>query len=125
MHIGDIICVRKRTYYHYGIYVGEGQMVHFASEASDRNYRQYVIHLTTVAEYRRIGKSVLISFGKLRSPMSIVDILSKVHKELGKKGYDFLFNNCAHFVCESVWGSRRFAVLRLILIRILVRCTLL
>lgn len=119
---GDILCIRKKFYYHYAIYISPKEIVHFSATSNKQSQRDYSIHTETTYNYMDKSVVTIIPFKALKNKQPLNIIIHNANTKLGKKGYNFIFNNCAHFVCECIWGTRHFAVLRLIFLRVKNRC---
>lgn len=94
LHAGDHLSVRRyfpAPYTHHGIYVGEGQVVHF-SEGEIR-----------MDELESFGARETIR--KVHSPLGCTseEVVLKAFVRLGEQGYNLIFNNCEHFAlwCRS------------------------
>ncbi len=106
---GDIIRVKVKFYYHYGIFVDENTVVQFGYPDNEGIPPKEIAVVTTDVETFLAGgfgetASITKAESKSRrSPQKTVDYaLSKV----GTTGYNILHNNCEHFVNECVFGNK-------------------
>lgn len=90
---GDHIRVTRGFYAHDGIYVGDGQVIHFWGMRNNK------------AEGRVRRDSVSIFLGRAKA-IQIVDygvsfaddeVVRRAYSRLGQDGYNVLFRNCQHF----------------------------
>lgn len=108
---GDIIRIKVREIYHYGIYVSDTEVIQFGTppDASRRIDDADVSVLSTdIDVFRNHGfpeVGVLSVAERIRrfSPRKTVDL---ARERIGEKGYHLLKNNCEHFVYECVFGTK-------------------
>jgi len=104
---GDILYVNRGIYKHYGVYTGDGKVIHFAPLAgTEINAENAVIHETTLKNFLKDG--TLSIDKKIKAITSRRKIVERARSQIGKKSYNLAFNNCEHFahwcktgVCES------------------------
>lgn len=104
MKAGDIIAVRRRIgYSHFGVYVGNGNVVHFSGrKKGELNPLQSRIIKTDIKFFQRSGKVNVVNKAERFSREEIVERAEwMVGKGRGK--YDLARCNCEHFArwCES------------------------
>ena len=124
---GDVICISRGLYDHYGVYASDSSVIHFSSPNSDigadneiretdldgfkrgdSGLRKLVfpkIHLPP--RHVPIPNAVFhTNFGlpfslfeeyRLRSPAETV---ARARSKLGERSYNLIFNNCEHF---AIW----------------------
>ena len=106
---GDMIRVKAGEIYHYGVFVSEEEVIQFGPTPSERlKLRNDEIKVIStdidaflvggfleVAEFDRKEKK------KNRSPK---DTIAYARENLGRGGYNILYNNCEHFATECVTG---------------------
>ena len=111
---GDIIGVNRHFYLHYGIYIGNNKVIHFAGTKADFDLKDYknirireddmsrfLLNSTSyfvfdceATENKSIfSKNLLVAF----SPEETVQ---RAKSKLGKSNYYLAFNNCEHF---AIW----------------------
>lgn len=106
--LGDVICADRGLYKHYGIYVGNGQVVHFSSKKEDEtNAKDAIIKISSIQEFGK-GDQVFIEKKDLQ-PFSPEVVVSRAKNMIGKcKGeYSLIFNNCEHFANWCKYGEKK------------------
>lgn len=105
---GDIVRVRVKFYYHYGIYADDERVIQFGlPDNSGTDPDKIAVLVTDMDTFRRGGSPETAVLerkerAKRRKPEETVAYaLSRV----GEKGYHILHNNCEHFVNECVFGT--------------------
>ncbi len=111
---GDIICKNSAygLYQHYGVYIGDGEVIHFAGEKGQEIDPELAdIRKTTIKEFLN-GETLYIVRERKDSslvPFSEDEIvkraLSRVGRQKGK--YDLVFNNCEHFAYWCRFGIKK------------------
>ena len=96
---GDILKVFRGLYYHYGVYVGYNQVVHY-SGAGDSIFSEIsnAQIIKTSLETFANGDEVEVDYSE--TPIySGSEVARRAKAQVGKlKGdYNFIFNNCEHF----------------------------
>ena len=111
---GDIICKNSAhgLYQHYGIYIGEKRVIHFAGpKGQEINPFEADILETDLSSFLKGEKLYIVRERKdssLRS-FSPDEIVSRARSMLGRqKGqYDLIFNNCEHFAYWCRFGIKK------------------
>lgn len=89
--------VRPIGYYHHGVYVGNGEVIHYAGETAE----SAVIRRDSVAAFADGGEVRIICHedGKCYPPEKVVENAEwyRDSKRFEKKAYNFFLNNCEHF----------------------------
>lgn len=103
-----VAAVRRKAgfpYKHFGIYLGDGSVIHFAGEPGAYRERKAGIQRTAVAGFARGSKRLWLEpeeGGVVFSPgITIARALTRV----GTGDYDLLTNNCEHFVWWCLTGE--------------------
>ena len=109
LQIGSLIYVDNyfaglSAYQHYGVYIGNGRVVHFAPlEGYEINFENGIIHETELEKFLQ-GRALRIDFSAgMVFPQE--EILHRALSRIGEKGYDLLSNNCEHFARWCVSGE--------------------
>ena len=108
---GDMIRVAAGQFYHYGIYVSDGEIIQFgvtpdaAHSLLDRDIRVCTSDMNGFLKggFLEVASLSLSERLKAASPKEIV---ARARKELGSGGYDVLQNNCEHFANHCVFGKK-------------------
>jgi len=95
---GDIIYVQRHggVYKHYGVYAGDGKVIHFAALAgAEISAENAVVHETNLENFLKGG--VLRLDRKSRAQFSRPEIVERARSQIGSKEYNLVFHNCEHF----------------------------
>lgn len=106
--LGDVIYADRGLYKHYGIYVGNGQVVHFSSKKEDEmNAKDAIIKITSIQDFAK-DDQVFIEKKDLQ-PFSPEIVVTRAENMIGKcKGeYNLIFNNCEHFANWCKYGEKK------------------
>ena len=106
---GDIVVCDRFFYKHYGIYAGNGRVIHYASKnggfGEDARVRE-----TSLDDFVGNGKCMIFPYvedcaeSKQFSPKETV---RRARSRLGEKAYSLLFNNCEHFALWCKYGTSK------------------
>ncbi|MDR1803094.1 MAG: lecithin retinol acyltransferase family protein [Treponema sp.] len=93
---GDILYVHRGLYKHYGVYAGNGKVIHFAplvgKEISAENA---VVHETNLGNFLKGGALAIDKKSKAKFSQS--EIVERARSQIGSKSYNLVFFNCEHF----------------------------
>jgi hypothetical protein len=109
LSIGSVLFVDNyfagfKTYQHYGVYIGNGNVIHFAPhEGHEISMENGIIHETTLEKFLD-GRALQIDMNVEKS-FSEDEIVQRAKSRLGDKGYHLLTNNCEHFARWCVTGE--------------------
>ena len=107
---GDLIRVqRKLGYFHFGIYIGKGKVIHFSANKDDSIFDNTHISISEAKLEDFLRGDILevnLPFNALYSRREVV---KRAKKMLGSKllegnVYDLLGNNCEHFANYCYYG---------------------
>ena len=106
---GDLIWANRMAkglpYNHCGIYEGGGHVIHFAApEGSETNPENAVVHETSFEHFKDGCEVSVIDIEGGKPPE---ETLRLARSCIGKRGYNFLTNNCDHFATWCKTGERR------------------
>lgn len=100
----DNYFIGLNTYQHYGVYIGNGKVIHFAPiEGQEISFENGIIHETTLEKFLN-GRSLKIDVN-IENKFSEWEIIQRARSRLGEKDYDLLMNNCEHFARWCVTGE--------------------
>jgi len=103
MKLGDHLYSHRRTYTHHGIYVGRGQVIHYAGFV--RGFETGAIERTSMYGFSN-GRNVHVAdVGSAK--FTRAEIVERAYSKLGEDQYNLLLNNCEHFVHWCLHGRRR------------------
>ncbi len=108
---GDIIRVKFSSFYHYGIYLDDDNIVQFGlspvliSIADSKNVKVCLSNMDTFlnGEFLEVG---VLDKKELKNRRSVDDIEKTALSRIGEGGYNILYNNCEHFAYECVFGQK-------------------
>jgi cell wall-associated NlpC family hydrolase len=97
-HPGDILCINRGIYKHYGIYAGNSKVIHYSAINGDFG-TNISVYETSFEQFRKDGKCEIYEIPKNISirQYSPEETLRRARSRLGEKSYNLLFNNCEHF----------------------------
>jgi len=100
---GDILYVHRGVYKHYGVYAGDGRVIHFAPlSGAEINAENATIHETNLGNFLKGG--VLRVDRKSRAQFPRQEVVERARSQIGSKRYDLVFNNCEHFARWCITG---------------------
>jgi len=102
VQIGDVIYSNRGLYKHYGVYAGDGKVIHFAPMVgAEINAENAVIHETSLGNFLKGGRLEIDK--SIKAKFSGAKTVERARSQIGAKGYDLIFNNCEHFArwCKS------------------------
>lgn len=95
---GDHIRVKRAYYYHHGVYVGDGMVVHYTGEDNDSisEPEKVLVRKTTLEFFARgeIVEKAQPGFFEKKYKLSQKQALENANMAIGQSNYDFLHNNC-------------------------------
>lgn len=96
---GDHIKVRRPLYWHHGIDMGDGTVIHASGEPGQLN-RGASVRRDSLERFLRGGIAVVVEHPR---PLAADEIVARAEAALGSSAYNVLFNNCEHFAhwCQS------------------------
>lgn len=100
--VGDIIFADRGLYKHFGVYIGLGQVIHFAAPYGDEtNAKEADICQTTIKDFLKDNDLFIIreKENSEYKPLPPEEIVARAKSKIGKcKGtYSLVSNNCEHF----------------------------
>jgi hypothetical protein len=114
MSRGRHIKVRRRLYWHHGIDLGDGTVIHASGEPGRRKFGAKV-RRTTMDEFLRGAVAVEV---ERPDALSADEIVARAEGSLGNGAYSLVWNNCEHFahwcqtgrpasaqVTRAAWGA--------------------
>ncbi|XP_060784063.1 phospholipase A and acyltransferase 3-like [Neoarius graeffei] len=116
-HLGDLIEISRGTYEHWGIYVGDGYIIHLAPPSEHAHAGAYsmmsVLHDKAVVKKEQLWDVVGSDKYTINNlldekydPRPIHVILQEAHSLVGQElPYCVVRKNCEHFVTELRYGK--------------------
>ncbi len=102
MSAGDHIRVNRGIYYHHGIEVENGAIIHFTGEVKSKF--NAAVQKTHLYDFVLNGKIERITHLKC---FPVEKTIQLTYENLGKTGYNLTFNNCEHFAVYCKTGEQR------------------
>lgn len=94
--IGDHLSVFRNVYWHHGIYIGEGELIHFEGiPGGGMDLGNAKITKVSLDEFSAGSIPKVVRYEKPR--YNATEVVQRAHLRLGEKGYSFITNNCEHF----------------------------
>lgn len=104
---GDIIFAHRGLYKHYGVYIGNGTVIHFAGDASHEiSARDAFVQKTSLKDFL---KGAAVQTDPVRKgAFSPKQTVMRAMQAIGscKGSYHLCFNNCEHFANWCKYGKR-------------------
>ena len=114
MSRGRHIKVRRSLYWHHGIDLGDGTVIHTSGEPGRAKFGAQV-RRTTMDEFLRGGIALEV---ERHDALSADEIVARAEGSLGTSAYSLVWNNCEHFahwcqtgrpastqVTRAAWGA--------------------
>ena len=104
---GAQVRVRRSGYYHHGIYIGNGEIVHFDGSPNEQDAAAVRVRRTGMEEFLRGGLPELRIYGRAERKLlrASDEIVAAALSAVGRSGYDYRTNNCEHFSNECAFGE--------------------
>lgn len=104
---GDIIFAHRGLYKHYGVYIGNGTVIHFAGDASHEiSAKDAFVQKTSLKDFL---KGAAVQTDPVRKgAFSLKQTVMRAMQAVGsrKGSYHLCFNNCEHFANWCKYGKR-------------------
>lgn len=104
---GDIIFAHRGLYKHYGVYIGNNTVIHFAGDASHEiSARDAFVQKTSLKDFLK-GAAVQtdpVRRGAFSPKQTVMRAMQAVGSRKGS--YHLCFNNCEHFANWCKYGKR-------------------
>lgn len=101
---GDHIRVFRGFYWHHGVFVGDGRVVHYSGEPARK--RHAAIRLDCLGSFLQGGVAEVVTYAP-RVSHAPSDVVRRARARVGEAGYNLMFNNCEHFARWCKLGERR------------------
>ena len=94
MQYGNHIKVCRGIYYHHGIYVGNGQVIH---------YKSHGIVMTSLEEFSE-GADIEVVY---HTNQNFAETVNRAYERLGENLYNLVVNNCESFANWCATGESK------------------
>lgn len=104
----DLDILPGMTYYHHGIYIGEGRVIQFGSRAEVLDVNQAEVLESSLEGFIKTSDLEIASYTseELKEKRSVSEIVEIAKSRLGEKGYSITENNCEHFCNEVMFDKK-------------------
>lgn len=108
---GAQIRVKRGSYYHHGIYIGDNKVIHFGEgdlKKDSTSSTDNIIHETDISQFLKGGyiETKVYSKKEKKKLFSPDKVILNAKSHLGEGDYDFLKNNCEHFSYLCAFGVK-------------------
>ena len=90
---GDHICVNRGLYWHHGIDLGNGRVIHYAGRPKGK--KDAVVKVESIQKFANGGE---IYYEDSKVQYSPDEIVRRAKSRIGEKDYHLVGNNCEQFV---------------------------
>ncbi|GHV45881.1 hypothetical protein AGMMS49546_32820 [Spirochaetia bacterium] len=105
MRMGDVIYADRGMYQHFGIYAGNGRVIHHAANSGDFGFN-IAVRETSFERFAKGDKVSVYEIPQNNMRYSRAETLRRAKSQIGKSDYNILFNNCEHFAMWCKTGKR-------------------
>jgi hypothetical protein len=108
--LGDIVRVKVKFYYHYGIFENEDSVYQFGyPDNTGIPADEIKVICSDVLTFLNGGdiETAKLSREEEKKRRNPEDTINYAKSRLGRTGYHILYNNCEHFVNECVFGESK------------------
>jgi len=109
LEIGDHIRVKRSFYYHHGVYIGDGSVIHYCGISNDSisNPSEVEVRITSIDFFAREGIVEKPIYSKKEKKNLVDKEIAVKHaiNSLGNKEYDFYRNNCEDFAVRCCYKT--------------------
>lgn len=99
---GEHIRVKRIGYYHHGIDIGDGRVIHFTGEPGSK--ADASIKEASITDFLSGGNIEIVEYGKSNTAD---EVISRAKSRLNETGYNLVFNNCEHFAFWCMTGKHQ------------------
>ncbi len=93
LYTGAHLRVWRRYYWHHGIYIGNGRVIH--NNGVETDTLSIGVIESSLEEFVRSGRFYIVEHP--RSPIDSAEVVGRAKARLGENSYSLLDNNCEHF----------------------------
>jgi hypothetical protein len=112
LEVGDLLkfkgALGLESLYHYGVYVGDNQVVHMWASMR-RPKADAVFQLTTLSNFSALAskRGVPLEVERVQDKLPAAEIQRRCMSIVGQGDYHVFYNNCEHLARYCVTGDRR------------------
>lgn len=101
IYAGDVLRVRRGIYWHYGIVLYKGNIVHYSSYPSHWWKKKASVRVVSFQDFLK-KKKIFQIYYRADSYKERYRIVHKALNRMGEERYSLLFNNCKIFVDDCI-----------------------
>lgn len=107
---GDMVRIKVKFYYHYGIFKDENTIIQFGLPDNGNTPPDEISVISTDiatfsnGEFVECGEPDREEKKRRHTPLKAVELATS---RLGERGYNILNNNCEHFANECYFGEKK------------------
>jgi len=101
IELGDHIKVRKTGYTHHGIYVGNGNVIHYSGLSN--GFQSGPVCNVSLSVFSNNAEIEKVNY--FHKKFNSAEIVERAKSRLGELLYDVHSNNCEHFCCWAITGE--------------------
>lgn len=101
------LCTPRFGYYHHGLYIGDGKVIHYSGLAD--GLRAGPVEIIQLKDFQKSGSNNK-GFEIIPHPgtkLNTDSIIKNAYSRLHESNYNLLSNNCEHFVHECIYGFKK------------------
>lgn len=105
MAAGDHIKAKRAggLYYHHGIDMGDGSVIHFAGEPLRRQSAE--VCRTSLEDFLHGGEALAVLYPDGTAVLPPEETIKRAESQLGRDGYSVFWNNCEHLAVYCKTGA--------------------
>lgn len=103
--IGSHLVIHRKLYTHHGIYVGNGQVIHYAGLAD--GFKKDKVRIVDIKKFANGSKIYKYDWGNylMGSKYPDAEIVVRAYSRLNESDYNVLWNNCEAFANWCTHGD--------------------
>lgn len=102
--IGSHLKVARLGYFHHGIYIGNGQVIHYAGFCD--TFKSAPVTCVSLSQFQGSADKILIvQHDSHKIQYSRQEIIERAKSRLGEDNYNLFTNNCEHFANWCITGK--------------------
>lgn len=107
---GDMLRIPVGSFYHYGIYVSDDEVIEFGDAplggfGRDESAIRVIAVTVDAFSHGIIPEKAHLDAAERKKAYSPAEIAARARARLGEGGYSLLHNNCEHFVNSCTFGE--------------------
>jgi len=99
-HLRVFRCVGM--YYHHGIDLGRGRVIHYSGEPLDSSGAE--VRIDPIKDFSKGGEIEIVEHTRT---LPVNEVIKRARSKLGEREYSLVFNNCEHFARWCKTGEHK------------------